>query len=186
MNRGTKLVSVIVLCLFGAMIFIPFASSLATLASVVHVDRSTPVALQSLAVLALLALALYGPVRRELERRRDPLANNLEALVGQLRQAADAAVTAAATAEAGGISKRHVRKVRRSALRARTAIAELTSVRHYFHLRGIPADVEDLKETSTWRHDAMRDGRRALRRTQAATDKVNAIIMAGIRKRTQS
>jgi hypothetical protein len=176
----------IVLCLFGALIFIPFASSLATLARVVDVDRSTPVALQILVVLALLVLGLYGPARRELERRRDPQANNLEALIGQLRQAADAAVTAAATAEAGGISKRHVRKVRRSALRARTAIAELTSVRRYFDVRGIPADVEDLKETSTWRHDAIRDGQRALRRTQATTSKINAIIMAGVRQRTQN
>jgi hypothetical protein len=185
-NRGTKLVSMVVLCVLGALIFIPFASSLATLASVVQFEGSTPGAWQSLAGLALLVLGLYGPVRRELERRRDPQADNLEALVGQLERAAAAALTAAASAEAGGISKRRVRKVRRSALRAQQAGAELTSVRRHFQVRGIPADVEDLKETSTWRHDAMRDGRRALRRTQATTNKVNAIIMSGVRQRPPS
>lgn len=184
MNRGTKLVSMVVLCVLGASILIPFASSLATLASVVHFDGPTSGALQSLAVLALLALALHGPVRRELERRRDPQADNLDALVSQLERAADEALTAAAAAEAGGISKRRVRKARRSAQRARKAIAELTSVRRHFHVRGTPADVEDLKETSTWRHDAMRDGRRALRRTRATTSKVHALVLAGVWRRT--
>jgi hypothetical protein len=182
-RRGLKLVCVVVLCLLGAMLVLPFIRSLMTLAAQVQLGwRPTPRAVQVAAEVAAFAVCawrpLHGPVRGIMERRRNPHAADLDVLISQLERAADKAVAAAAAADAIGVSGRRVRRARRSASRARKTIGQLRWVRRNIDLRPHPADVEDIKEASSWRADVLRAGWRTLRRTHAATGKVNATVKA--------
>lgn len=190
MKRGTRLLCVIVLCLLGAAILIPFFSSLVTLAHVVDVGRPTPHVLLVAASIALVIFIvwyrMYVSVWWEDRRRHNPQAHDLDVLVHRLEQAADNAFRVAASAEAVGISGRRVRRAGRVALRAQKAVSELTWVRRHIDMQPPPMNVEDMQTAQTARSVVLRNGWRTLDRTLSVVSEANALVMAEVRHRSRS